>query len=45
MSRGVQLPDLFDALPAEQAQREFNRELAALRNLSLELLGQKRSAA
>ena len=45
MSHGVQLPDLFDALPAEEAQTEFNRELAKLRNLCLELLGRKRSAA
>lgn len=45
MSHGVQLADLFDALPADQAQREFHRELAELRNLSLGLLGQKRSAA
>jgi hypothetical protein len=45
MSHGVQLPDLFDALPADQAQREFNRELAKIRNLCLRLLGQKRSAA
>jgi hypothetical protein len=45
MSHGVQLPDLFDALPADQAQREFNRELATIRNLCLRLLGQKRSAA
>ena len=39
------LADLFDALPSDQAQREFNRELAKLRNLCLGLLGQKRSAA
>ncbi len=45
MSHGVQLPDLYDALPADQAQREFNRELTKLRNLCLRLLGQKRSAA
>ncbi len=45
MSRGIQLPDLFDALPAEQAHCEFNRELAVLRNLCLELLGRKRTAA
>jgi len=44
MSHGVQLADVFDVLPAEQAQREFNRELAKLRNLCLELLGEKRSA-
>ncbi|MCY2988056.1 MAG: hypothetical protein NTY19_09365 [Planctomycetota bacterium] len=45
MSHGVQLPDLFDALPTDQAQREFNRELAKLRDLCLRLLGQQRSAA
>lgn len=45
MSHGVQLADLFDVLPADRAQREFNRELAKLRNLCLGLLGQKRSAA
>jgi hypothetical protein len=45
MSHGVQLADLFDALPADQAQREFSRELATIRNLCLKLLGEKRSAA
>ena len=45
MSRGVQLPDLFDALPAEQAHCEFNRELAVLRTLCLELLKRKQAAA
>jgi hypothetical protein len=45
MSHGVQLADLFDVLPADQAQREFTSELARLRNLSLQLLRQKRSAA
>jgi hypothetical protein len=45
MSHGVQLPDLCDALPADQAQREFNRELTKLRILCLGLLGEKRSAA
>jgi hypothetical protein len=45
MSRGVQLPDLFDALPAEEAQREFQRELAAMRTLCLKLLLHKRSVA
>jgi hypothetical protein len=45
MSHGVQLPDLFDALPTDRAQREFNRELAKLRSLCLELLGRRRSAA
>jgi hypothetical protein len=27
MSRGVQLPDLFEALSAEEAHREFQHEL------------------
>jgi len=45
MSHGAQLPDLFEALPTEQAQREFNRELAELRNLCLRLLRQKRLVA
>ena len=45
MSHGVQLADLFDALPADQAQREFQRELVKVRNLCLGLLGHKRSAA
>lgn len=45
MCRGVQLPDLFDALPTDQAQREFHRELAELRDLCLRLLRRKRSAA
>ena len=31
MSRGVQLPDLFTVLPAEEAQREFQHELATVR--------------
>lgn len=38
MSRGVQLPDLFDALPANEAQREFLHELATMRRLCLKLL-------
>ena len=38
MSRGVQLPDLFDSLTAEEAQREFFRELEAMRSLCLKLL-------
>lgn len=45
MARGVQLPDLFEVLPAEEAQREFQRELVAMRSLCLELLGRKRSVA
>jgi hypothetical protein len=45
MSRGVQLPDLFDSLPADEAQREFQRELAVMRGLCLKLLEKKPSAA
>lgn len=41
MSRGVQLPDLFDTLPMEEAQREFQRELTKLRTLCLALLEEK----
>ena len=45
MSRGVQLPDLFDALSAEEAQQEFQRELAVMRLLCLKLLEDKQLAA
>ena len=45
MSRGVQLPDLFECLPAEEARREFYRELETIRALCLKLLGEKRSRA
>jgi hypothetical protein len=38
MSRGVQLPDIFDALPPEAAQQEFLKELALIRSLCLKLL-------
>jgi hypothetical protein len=38
MSHGVQLPDLFDALPGEQAYREFKHELAKIRSLCLKIL-------
>lgn len=38
MSHGVQLPDLFDCLPTETAQREFLHELATMRSLCLKLL-------
>jgi hypothetical protein len=34
----VQLPDVFEALPTEEAQQELQRELAAMRSLSLKLL-------
>lgn len=43
MSRGVQLPDLFDSLSAEEARREFYRELEAMRALCFKLLSEKRS--
>jgi hypothetical protein len=43
MSRGVQLPDVFDALGAEEARREFYLELEAIRVLSLKLLAKGRS--
>ncbi len=45
MSRGVQLPDLFEALPVKEAQREFQRELATVRSLCLTLLAEKQLAA
>jgi hypothetical protein len=45
MSRGVQLADLFDALAAEEAEREFQRELATIRSLCLSILEEKRLAA
>lgn len=45
MSHGVQLPDLFEALPAEEAQREFQRELAKMHSVCLRLLESKRVAA
>ena len=43
MSHGVQLPDLFEALPAEEARREFYHELETIRSLCLKLLGEHRS--
>lgn len=45
MSHGAQLPDLFEALPVAQAQREFHRELATMRSLCLRFLEEKRLAA
>lgn len=44
MSHGVQLPDLFDCLPPEQAQREFYHELETIRALCLKLLEKRRSS-
>ena len=43
MSHGVQLPDLFECLPAEEAQREFYHELETIRSLCLKLLEKRRS--
>ncbi len=45
MGHGVQLPDLFDCLPVEEAQREFLHELAIMRRLGLELMDSQRRAA
>jgi hypothetical protein len=45
MSHGVQLPDLFECLPAEEAQREFYHELETIRSLCLRLLEKRRSAS
>ncbi len=45
MSRGVQLADLFDVLHVEEAQREYQRELATMHSLCLQLLAEKRIAA
>lgn len=45
MGHGVQLMDLFDVLPAEEAQQEFQRELAAMRSLALKLLEEKKLVA
>jgi hypothetical protein len=44
MSHGVQLPDLFESLSAEEAQREFYHELEIMRTLCLQLLEKKRSS-
>jgi hypothetical protein len=45
MGRGVQLADLFDALPVEEAHREFQQELAAMKALCHEVLQSLRAAA
>lgn len=45
MSHGVQLADLFDILPPKDAQREFQRELAAMRALCMALLERERAFA
>ena len=45
MGRGVQLSDLFDAMPAEEAHREFQHELQAMKSLCYELLEVERAVA
>ena len=45
MSHGVQLADLFEALPEQVAQQEFQRELEKIRSLCLQLLELHRAAA
>jgi hypothetical protein len=45
MSYGVQLPDLFDALPLEEAQRQFLHELSAIRAICFQLIDRGRVAA
>jgi len=45
MSHGVQLADLFDALPDAEVHREFQRELAVMRALCLKLLEAKQLVA
>ena len=45
MGRGVQLADLFDAMPVEEAHREFQHELQAMKSLCHELLESERAAA
>lgn len=45
MGRGVQLPDLLEALSAEESHKEFQREIAAIRRLCLGLLDEHRLVA
>ena len=44
-ARQMQLNDIFDALPREQAQQEFQRELFVMHDLCLELIGKGQKAA
>ena len=43
MSHGVQLPDLFNLLSGDEAQREFYHELEKIRSMSLKLLEKSRT--
>jgi len=45
MSHGAQLLDLFEVLPAADAQQEFQRELTTMHSLCLELLDDSQIAA
>jgi hypothetical protein len=45
MSHGVQLPDLFEVLPLEEAQRQFLHELNIMRALCFQLIDRARVAA
>lgn len=45
MGRGVQLADLFDAMPVEAAHREFQHELRAMKSLCYKLLEVERAVA
>jgi len=45
MSRGVQLPDLLEALSPEEARRELQGEIAVIRRLCLGLLEGRRLVA
>ena len=45
MSRGVQLPDIFEAVAPDNANQEFQNELTIIRSLSLGILQHERVAA
>jgi hypothetical protein len=45
MSRGAQLPDLFDVLPPKKARQQYKVELKAIQDLCFKLLGSKKSVA
>src|SRR5947209_8596435 len=45
MGRGVQLADLFDVMPPEEARREFERELEVMRALCVRLLKKRQLVA
>lgn len=45
MSRGAQLPDLFDGLTAEEAQHEVHHEIETIRRLCVTILEKNRAAS